>query len=132
LLSLDTSKSITHGQETDQFCTNWGCLRDATAAGIRKYTIRANNTTDRQTRTGQFHFSINNKSGNESATFGTVINEAVDVTAGSLTRTEFTIDATPTNAVDIKCQVNITLSSASMFIDYQIEVMSGNPTIQSQ
>jgi hypothetical protein len=110
-----------------------GVASGATAAGICKYTIRANNTTDRQARTGQFHFSINNKNGNESAALGTVINKAVDATAGSLSLAGFTTDATtPTNAVDIKCQANTNLSSASMFIDYQIQVTSGNPTIQSQ
>jgi hypothetical protein len=109
-----------------------GVAPGATAAGICKYTIRANNTTDRQARTGQFHFSINNKAGTESAAIGTIINEAVDATTGSLNLVGFTTDASAPNAVDIKCQADTDLTSASMFIDYQIQITSGNPTIQSQ
>jgi hypothetical protein len=93
-----------------------GVASGATAAGICKYTIRAHNTTDCQARTGQCHFSINNKAGNETAMIGTVINEAVDVTDGSLTLTGFTTDATPTKALIISSR---TLAPA-------FRVMAGN------
>jgi hypothetical protein len=114
-----------------------GVAPDATAAGICKYTIRANDGAtppNRQSRTGQFHFSINNRTGvGESAVLGTVINEAANATTGTLTLNGFTTDTTPANAVDIKCNADTSLTTGTItvVIDYQIQVTSGNPTIQS-
>jgi hypothetical protein len=125
---------------TDNMVTSFvriGVAADATAAGICKYTIRANDGAtppNRQARTGQFHFSINNKSGvGESATLGPVINEAANATTGTLTLNGFTTDTTPSNAVDIKCNADTSLTTGTItvVIDYQIQVASGNPTIQS-
>ena len=99
--------------------------------GRIKYTIVANDGTDYQTRSGMFNFSLVNKGGTETAGLGTVMNESVAVSTGTLTVT-FDTDTSPTNAVDIRANAVSSLTQTTLQIRYWVEIDGPAVTITPQ
>lgn len=128
-VSFNNSKALTESAAT-------AFVRIAVASGSHvggriKYTIVANDGTDYQTRSGMFNFSLVNKGGTETAGLGTVMNESVAVSTGTLTVT-FDTDTSPTNAVDIRANAVSSLTQTTLQISYWVEIDGPAVTITPQ
>ena len=128
-VSFNNSKALTESAAT-------AFVRIAVASGSHvggriKYTIVANDGTDYQTRSGMFNFSLVNKGGTETAGLGTVMNESVAVSTGTLTVT-FDTDTSPTNAVDIRANAVSSLTQTTLQIRYWVEIDGPAVTITPQ
>jgi len=100
-------------------------------SGVIHYTIHANDASDFQCRTGDVHFSIVNKAGTETAALGTVINESIAVSSGTLT-VSFDTDTSPTNAVNIRANAVSSLTQTTLAIEYRVEIFGPTTTVTPQ
>ena len=118
--------------------TNTSFVQIAVASGSFvgghvEYTVHADDGTDFQARTGEINFSIVNKSGTETAVFGTALNEAFAESAGASTLVlTFAADTTPTNAVNLQANATSSLTQSTLAIKYRVVIHSGTATITPQ
>ena len=103
----------------------------ASVAGRVDYQICADDSTDFQTRSGSVHFSGVNKAGTETATLGTVLNESVAASTGTLTVT-FDTDTSPTNAFTIRANAVSSLTQTTLKIIYRVELFGPQVTVTPQ
>jgi hypothetical protein len=99
--------------------------------GIIHYTIHADDGTDFQARTGDVHFSMVNKAGTETCNLGTVLNESIAVSTGTLT-VSFDSDTSPTNAVNIRANAVSSLTQTTLKLEYRVEIFGPATTVTPQ
>lgn len=98
--------------------------------GVIHYTLIANDATDYQTRAGTVAFAAVNKAGTETGAVGTA-DETVAVSVGTLTNT-FTIDTSPTNAINIQANAVSSLTQTTLAIRYWVEITGPAVTVTPQ
>lgn len=103
----------------------------ASVAGRVDYQICADDSTDFQSRTGSVNFSLVNKAGTETAGLGTVLNESVAASSGTLT-VSFDTDTSPTNAVNIRANAVSSLTQTTLKIIYRVELFGPQVTVTPQ
>lgn len=95
------------------------------------YTIHANDGSNYQARSGSINFSIVNESADtETPGLGTVINESIAASAGTLT-VSFTTDDTPTDGINFQANAVSSLSQTTLQIKYRVLISSGTATVTS-
>lgn len=107
--------------------------------GLVHYTIKADDATDFQSRSGVLVFTVVNKAGTETCSLGrpdggTTVDNTTDVaavSAGTLTNT-FTCDTTPANAINIAANATSSLTQTTLTIEYRVEILSGTATVTPQ
>lgn len=97
--------------------------------GTIYYTIYANDGSNYQARSGSINFSIVNESADtETPGLGTVINESIAASAGTLT-VAFTTDDSPTDGINIQANAVSSLSQTTLQIKYRVVISSGTATV---
>lgn len=98
--------------------------------GVIHYSIVADDGTDYQERTGSVNFSAVGQSANTTSALGTVINESVATSTGTLTVSFST--ANNTGSVDIKANAVSSLTQTTLAIKYRVEIFGAAATVTPQ
>ena len=97
--------------------------------GTIYYTIYANDGTNYQARVGSFNFgAVNESEDTETSDLGAVTDEALPLSAGTLT-VAFTTDDSPTNGFNIQANAVSSLSQTTLQIKYRVLISSGTATV---
>lgn len=121
------SKNLTESSATSFVRVDVGT--GSFVGGRVDYTIYATDNTDYQARSGAFHFSlINIDVDDESATIGTVINEAFVASNSTLT-VSFSADTSPTAGVNFQANAVSGLTQTTLQIKYRVTIFSGTATV---
>jgi len=107
------------------------CANNSTVSGVIHFTVRANDATERQARSGSLPFSIVNISGTETVTFGTVYGDVAGLSSGTLTVT-FDYSNSPTNAVLIRANAVSSLTQTLLEIDHRTELYRNTASVTYQ
>ena len=122
-------KALTGGTETA--FVRISCADDSSLGGVIHYAIYAKDAgNDMQLRTGSVNFAIVNKTGGAGLTcgLGTVINEAVTTSSGTLTVT-FDADVSGADVADIRANAVSSLTETTLDIRYRVEIFGPSTTV---
>lgn len=112
-----TTKTLTESAATG-LC-DIAIASNSCVSGRLMYIIEANDATDYQVRTGSVYFTAVNKAGVITTNLGTVINEAVSVSAGTLTVT--ITSATGASKITLQANAVSSLTQTTLQCKWRVE-----------